>query len=97
MRSMGADGFAAAGVVVVGSSLLVALYAIVPLGMLKQFARFSQIDDVDGHGDTQGIRFEDVQRTKGFFMPHYVCDAVSAPDLWLVVLPCCLRDLRSCH
>lgn len=73
MQAMGDGGWAAAGVIVIGGSLLCLIYTIVPLGMLKQFARFSQLGDVDGSGDTDGVRFDDVQRSKGFYTPHYVC------------------------
>ena len=43
MQAMGDGGWAAAGVIVIGGSLLCLIYTIVPLGMLKQFARFSQV------------------------------------------------------
>jgi len=75
MRNLGHGGFSAVGVIVIGAPLAVVVYAIVPLGFLKHFARYSQIDNSDegSAADTGDVAFDEVQTQKGWVTPHYVC------------------------
>jgi hypothetical protein len=73
--TLGSKALEAAGLTLFGTPILLFLYTIIPLGYIKGFARFDQLEDADDEDstDTAGLRFDDAAKKEGYPMPHYVC------------------------
>jgi len=90
-EAMGSDGgFHSGGVVVVGGPILVVLYALIPLGFLKKFAKFDELAGATSSAgpslDTKGIAFDDVDKITGQLAHLYFCPVLrkSGDDIVMV-------------
>jgi len=83
-NALGSGGYGASSIVLAGGPLCCIVYALIPLGRFRMFAKAEQLggdDDVEDDSDTGGLAFDEVARTTGNDMPRYVCPMLDTTSL----------------
>lgn len=84
-ESVGFFGFGPAGApysahiaVYVLAPLMWFVYALVPLGLFKQFRSAEEMEETgESGGDTGGVSFDEVPRIKGYELEPYICPKIT--------------------